>query len=171
MINIEQVSLNDHPEIHRLAGRIRGIVQHPEHVYKIMAVHFGETFYVARESELKTFPIQGFMMGFVSQTVPGHLFVWQIAVSEEAHGKGIGTQLLEHTIAYARESKECTAVMATVETVNKGSQRLFEKMGFHIDSERFMERGQELTRRSSKEAVINYYGSGTDQIFYVLDVK
>jgi L-2,4-diaminobutyric acid acetyltransferase len=171
MIHIQQASVNDHFEIHRLSGRIRGIVQHPEHVYKIMAVHFGKTFYVARESDLQSSPIQGFMMGFVSQSIPGHLFVWQIAVSEEAHGKGIGTRLLEHTVTYARESGECTAVMATVETGNTGSQRLFEKMGFHIDSERFMEQGQELTQRGSKEAVTNYYGSGTDQIFYVLDVK
>jgi len=170
MIIIEQVSVNDYPEIHRLSGKIKGIVQHPEHLYKIMAVHFGRTFFVARESNHGFSPVLGFMMGFVSQSIPGHLFVWQIAVSEEAHGRGIGSKLLDRTIKYARESKECVAVMATVETANTGSQRLFEKMGFHIDSERFMEPGQELINRNGHKAVANYYGSGTDQIFYVLDV-
>lgn len=171
MIQIEQVAVNDYPEIYRLSGKIEGIVQHPAHLYKIMAAHFGRTFFVARESDHGSSRILGFMMGFISQSIPGHLFVWQIAVSEKAHGTGIGSRLLGHTIEYARESEECKAVMATVETTNTGSQRLFEKMGFHIDSKRFMEPGQELIALDRKEAVANYYGSGTDQFFYVLDLR
>ena len=170
MIRIEQVTLNDYPEIYRLSGSIEGIVQHPAHLYKIMAVHFGKTFFVARKSDHGSSPILGFMMGFISQSIQRHLFVWQIAVSEKAHGKGIGSGLLGHTIEYARKSGKCKAVMATVETTNTSSQRLFEKMGFHIDSERFLEPGQELIAYEEKEAVANYYGSGTDQFFYLLDL-
>lgn len=170
MIVVKSIDPDAYAEVHRLAGRIRGIVQHPAHLYKIMSDHFGDTFFVARETEDGKEPILGFMMGFVSQSIRGHLFVWQIAVTEKAHGKGIGSKLLDHTIDYARKALDCTAVMATVETVNAGSQRLFEKNGFQIASERFKQPGQDLTVRNQKEAVVNYYGSGTDQVFYLLEL-
>jgi RimJ/RimL family protein N-acetyltransferase len=57
--------------------------------------------------------------------------------------------------------------MATVETTNIGSQRLFEKLGFTIKSKECKAPGQILTMNDGKEAVVNYYGSGTDQVFYL----
>ncbi|MFW5663158.1 MAG: GNAT family N-acetyltransferase, partial [Bacteroidota bacterium] len=130
-----------------------------------------DTFYIAREeSGSGKSTILGFMMGFVSQSYPGHLFVWQIAVSEAAQGKGVGKKLLRHTVDFAKQSDSCSAVMATVETTNIGSQALFEKSGFSIDSARFKDVGLELITNDGKEAVVDYYGSGTDQIFYVLKV-
>jgi len=172
MIVIEKQSGTDFLQVHRLSGEIAGIVPHPAHLYKIMADHFGDTFFVAKDvAEDGEYEILGFMMGFISRKVPGHLFVWQVAVSEEFQGKGIATKLLEHTIDYAKRSDECEAVMATVETGNTASQRLFETVGFHIDSGRFRGEGQELITRKGKEAVRDYYQSGTDQIFYVTTTR
>ncbi len=172
MIVIEKQSGKDFLEVHRLAGRIAGIVPHPAHLYKIMADHFGDTFFVAKDmAEDGDYDILGFMLGFLSRRIRGHLFVWQVAVSEEFQGKGIATKLLEHTIEYAKKSDECEAVMATVETGNMASRRLFETVGFHIDSGGFRGEGQELITSGEKEAVRNYYQSGTDQIFYVTGTK
>ncbi len=114
--------------------------------------------------------LQGYMMGVISHKAARHLFIWQIAVLPEAQGKGFGSKLLEYTIDYARKNDDCEAILATVETDNTASQKLFEKYGFQIESERFKGQLQNMSTNSKKEAVANYYGSGTDQIFYVLRV-
>ncbi len=51
MIAIDKVSCEDYKAVYRLAGDIDGIVQHAEHVYKIMADHFGDCFFIAREKK------------------------------------------------------------------------------------------------------------------------
>lgn len=171
MIKISNISGMDFMDIHELSGRIKGIVQHPAHIYKIMADHFGDTFFVAKEKDENSDErLMGFMMGFISHVIKGHLFVWQIAVSPAAQGKGVGSKLLAHTIEFAQSSEECSSVMATVETDNYASQSLFEKFNFKIKSGYFKDEYQELTTTNQKEAVKNYYGSSTDQIFYALDV-
>ncbi len=168
MITIDTVSGKDYKAVYRLAGEIEGIVQHAEHVYKIMADHFGDCFFIASEKkEDGRSIVLGFMMGLMSRTFKGQLFVWQIAVSRKSQGKKLGSALLKHTLDYARKCKDCKEVMATVETTNIGSQRLFEKLGFTIKSKEFKDPGQMLTINNGKEAVVNYYGSGTDQIFYL----
>ncbi len=171
MITIDTIRNEEYKAIYRLAGEIDGIVQHAEHVYKIMADHFGDSFFIAREKMKDGRSVAlGFMLGFVSQKFKGHLFIWQIAVSHESQGKKVGSRLLKRTVEHARESSDCHTVMATVETTNIGSQRLFEKLGFTIKTELFKGAGQTLTVHNGKEAVENYYGSGTDQIFYVMEV-
>ncbi|MEA1885690.1 MAG: GNAT family N-acetyltransferase [Bacteroidota bacterium] len=171
MIKIDTLKGTDFLKIHQLAGEIDGIVQHPGHVYKIMADHFGDTFFIAREeNEDNEIEILGFMMGFVSRKMKGELFVWQIAVSDNAQGKGIGSKLLQHTIDYAIKANDCNAVIATVETDNRPSQKLFEKFGFIIDSQKYRTGNQEMINVNNREAIKNYYGSGTDQIFYIKKV-
>ncbi|MFO8130413.1 MAG: GNAT family N-acetyltransferase [Bacteroidales bacterium] len=171
MLAIDTVRGEDYKAVHRLAGEIDGIVQHAGHVYKIMADHFGDSFFIAHEKKQNgPSVVLGFMLGFVSQKFKGHLFVWQIAVSHKSQGKKVGSGLLKHTVEYARKTRDCHAVMATVETTNIGSQRLFEKLGFTIRSEKFRGNGQVLTVHHGKEAVENFYGSGTDQIFYVMEL-
>lgn len=171
MIEIDRHTGNDFIQVNKLAGQIKGIVQHPEHVYKIMADHFGDTFFIAREKNTKDKDqILGFMLGFVSRKIAGSLFVWQIAISEQAQGKRIGSKLLEHTIDYATQSTDCKSVLATVEVENIASQKLFEKMNFKIISKNFTSEEKPLIFSNGKEAVKNYYGSGTDQIFYQLMV-
>lgn len=165
MIKIDTHKGTDFLKIHKLAGEIDGIVQHPGHVYKIMADHFGDTFFIAREDN--EIDILGFMMGFMSRKMKGDLFIWQIAVSEKAQGKGLGSKLLQHTIDYAKKLSDCNAVIATVETYNTASQKLFEKFGFTIDSQKYRKEDQEILSVNGREAIKNYYGSGTDQIFYV----
>lgn len=170
MINIAQIKGKEFLEVQKLAGKIDGIVQHPQHIYKIMADHFGDTFFIARD-ESECDKILGFLLGFISRKIKGQLFIWQIGVSEAAQGKGIGSKLLEHTIDYGKKAMDCKAIMATVETTNKPSQHLFENFNFEIASSVFLDSYQTLIDADGKEAVENYYNSGTDQIFYHLELE
>lgn len=170
MIKVEEHKADDFSKIHDIAGEIDGIVQHPTHVYKIMADHFGHTFFVAREYQSNQNKILGFMLGFLSERIKGHLFIWQIAVTKNTQGKGVGSKLMDYTINYAKNLDNCHKILATVETDNFASQSLFEKYNFEIKSGNYKGKNQEIIFENEKKAVKNYYGSGTNQIFYVLEV-
>lgn len=166
MIYLKNPEGNDYAEMYRLAGEIDGIVQHAEHVYKIMCDHFGQSIFIARKSiGSGNDPMVGLMLGFVSRRMDGLLFVWQIGVHPSGQGKGTGSQLMQKTISYARSSG-CKKVMATVETDNYQSQHLFEKAGFVIATKKYRYGDYEIKTVNKKQAIKNYYGSGTDQIFY-----
>lgn len=158
---------DDYLKMHRLVGRIDGLVQHPAHVYKIMCDHFGDAVFLANEGEPEETEPVGLMLGFISTRMNDLLFVWQIGVDESAQGKGIGSKLLQATIEHARKAGH-RGLMATVETTNVASQKLFEKNGFTIATDKYQNEYTELLKTDGKAALKNYYGSGTDQIFYEL---
>ncbi|MDY6915639.1 MAG: GNAT family N-acetyltransferase [Candidatus Cloacimonadota bacterium] len=133
-----------------------------------MTDHFGDTFFVTKDGSNKN-EIVGFMLGFASPIIKGYLFIWQIAVSPKVQGQGVGSKLLKYTIDYCRKMDACSKIIATVETTNKASQYLFEKFNFSIASKKFKAPYQELISCEGKEAITNYYNSGTDEIFYLLD--
>ncbi len=146
---------DDIPEIHRLIGELKGLVRHPVHFYSIMIRYFRNSFFIIKE----TGKIIGFVWGFVSQTDPGVLFLWQIGVAKPFWGKKIAHKLIERFIECAREHG-CIKVHATVETGNFASWKMFEKMGF-----RNISSGNTIVENGRK-AMVNYYGSGTNQILY-----
>ena len=168
MVKISNPGKREFSKIYELTGKIDGLVQHEEHVFKIMIDHFGDSFFIAEEIDEDSGEekLMGYMMGFVSQKMHGLLFVWQIGVSPDAQGKGIGKALLQRTIEYARFSN-CKGVIATVETDNIASQKLFEKLNFHVATKRFREPQDDLVKVDEKDAIADYYGSGTDQIWYI----
>jgi len=57
-----------------------------------------------------------------------HVGCLGIAIIEEYRNKGIGTELMKHTLSKARKRYEI--VVLDVFTVNKGARHLYEKMGF-----------------------------------------
>ena len=171
MINIHNPSEESYVEMHRLAGDIDGLVQHPAHVYKIMCDHFGDSIFLAEVKDQLAEPVtMGMMLGLSSHKMSGLLFVWQIGVASDMQGAGLGSRLLSVTIDHARNAGY-QKVMATVETTNTGSQKLFEKHGFQVVSHNYAQPNHVLVNQHQKPAIQNYYGSGTDQIFYELKVQ
>ena len=150
----------DAGEIHGFIGKIEGLVQHPGHFYSIMARYFGDSFFLMEEDSR----IIGLVWGFISQMDTDTLFLWQIGVAGEYRGKGVSYRLLDRFISYARE-KGCMRVRATVETGNFASWKMFEKAKFETVSE-----GETIVVHG-KKALVNYYGSGTDQFLYELDLS
>jgi diaminobutyrate acetyltransferase len=149
-------------DIHDFVGKCNGLVQHPGHFYKIITEYFGGSFFIAKEND----EIIGFTFGFQSQEDEDIFFMWQIGVDKNQRRKGVASALVEKVIYYAQEHG-CKKVHATVETKNNPSQRLFESKGFNNIS---AENGYKVVRERGKDAIINYYGSGTNQILYELDL-
>jgi ribosomal protein S18 acetylase RimI-like enzyme len=87
-------------------------------------------------------------------------------VDGEYRKKGVGKALVKKVVDYAKEN-DIGKVYATVESENIASQKLFEKLKFKNVSS---ENGYKVVKENGKEAILNYYGSGTNQILYELDL-
>ncbi len=161
-MKIRKASVEDFLKLHDLIGKIEGIVQHPTHFYKIMINNFGNSIIIAEESGELT----GFLLGFVSQTDPDEFFIWQLGVDPAFRGRKIAKRIMQATIDSAADHK-CKRITATVETTNKASQRLFESSGFIIVTNESL---GELIEEHDKLAVKDYYASGTNQVFYQLNI-
>lgn len=161
-MEIREALVDDYLKLHELIGKIEGIVQHPTHFYKIMIRYFGNSIPVAIENG----EFVGFLLGFVSQTDSDEFFIWQLGVDPAQRGKKIAKKIMEYTKSIAKQ-KGCRRITATVETVNKPSQRLFESCGYQIVTNDSL---GELIEEHGKLAVKNYYSSGTNQVFYELKI-
>lgn len=70
----------------------------------------------------------GWISGYILPYDPKTLFVWQVAVSEEARGSGLGTLMLRHLI----DRKACADVeriQTTITSDNEASWALFRRFG------------------------------------------
>ncbi len=162
-MELRKASFDDYIKLYELIGEIEGIVQHPTHFYKIMITYFGNSIPIVSLNGR----IVGFLLGFVSQTDPDEFFIWQLGVSPQHRGKGIAGKIMDYTLSIATESG-CRRITATVETTNKPSQLLFESSGFSIVTNN---RLGEVIEEHGKLAIKNYYASGTNQVFYQLNIN
>lgn len=134
-------------------GRCEGLIQHPVHFYKIMQTYFGDSIFLSwNEKELN-----GYVFGFRSQRDPDIFFLWQIGVLEEFRGTGLAVELVEKLVRKAEEVGS-GRMHVTAEIDNIASWKLFLKCGFkNISSEN-------TTEKYGQKAIVDYYGSGTDQV-------
>lgn len=143
--------------VYQFVSKCKPLERHSVHFYKIMLRYFGDTSFVAMDKG----KIRGFVLGFVSQTQKKTFFLWQIGISPAMQGKGIGQRLLE-AIERRIKNKSIKRIELTVDPKNKPSQRLFEKNGYSVISQK----EDQIIKIKNKKAVKNYYGPGAHFILY-----
>jgi RimJ/RimL family protein N-acetyltransferase len=62
-----------------------------------------------------------------------HVFRLTIMVHEGHQGRGIGTALMKHLMAWARRSPRCEKIELGVRAVNKGAAKLYRRLGFVVE--------------------------------------
>lgn len=88
--------------------------------YFMMAKFFKQTCIVAKSQN----ELAGFVSAFILPDKQDTVFVWQIGVSEDFRGHGIGTKMLDFLL----RSESCSGINyleATISPSNKASQALF----------------------------------------------
>lgn len=90
-------------------------------------VHFRPTSFVIEEQGT----IQGFLIGFRSQTTPTQAYIHFVGTHPQHRGKGIGRRLYQHFFEIVREFG-CTEVLSITSSVNKGSIVFHRHMGFDM---------------------------------------
>ncbi|TQS74086.1 diaminobutyrate acetyltransferase [Rhodobacteraceae bacterium] len=66
----------------------------------------------------------GWVSGYITPSDPDAFFVWQVAVSPDARGLGLGKRMLKHLISRS-EADECTQIKTTITKSNEASWALF----------------------------------------------
>jgi len=115
--------------------------------------HFQPTSFVIE----KNTEIQGFLVGFRSQTAPNHAYIHFVGVHPDTRGQGIGSRLYEHFFEVVRQLG-CTEAHAITSPVNKGSIAFHTSMGFAI-----LPGDAEI---DGIAVTTNYDGHGSDRVLF-----
>lgn len=119
----------------------------------IQCDHFKETCVVA---ELNG-KIVGWVSGYILPYDPETLFVWQVAVSEDARGMGLGTLMLS-ALLRRQACHEVNSLQTTITRDNTASWALFRKFSQHrqaiLKSQAYFEQAQHFQDRQSTEYMV-----------------
>lgn len=101
--------------------------------------------------------IQGFLIGFRSQTAPTQAYIHFVGADPHHRGQGIGRCLYQHFFGVV-SNLGCTEVFSITSPVNKGSIAFHTRMGFEILPGDAETDGIAITT--------NYDGSGVDRVLF-----
>ncbi|MBI3362088.1 MAG: GNAT family N-acetyltransferase [Chloroflexi bacterium] len=95
---------------------------------KLFFVHFRETSFIAEQDG----QIAGFLIGFVSQSLPDEAYIHFVGVHPDLRNSGVGRMLYEHFFetvrGYGRRLVRCVTA-----PVNKASIAFHQRMGFEVE--------------------------------------
>lgn len=116
-IAIRPTSGTDGAHMWRLARDSGALDLNTSYAYLQLAQDFGQSCRIAERDGQAL----GFVLGYPPAARPGHLFVWQVAVSSAARGEGLAGRMLDDLI----DAGGVDFLEATVTEDNAGSRALF----------------------------------------------
>ncbi|UUZ83722.1 GNAT family N-acetyltransferase [Paenibacillus sp. P26] len=124
---------------------------------KLFFQHFQDTSFIAEQEG----QVIGFLIGFVSQTIPTEAYVHFIGVHPDCRKDGVAKDLYQMFFEKVRE-KGCNVVRCVTSPVNKSSIAFHTRMGFQI------EKG--TGEVDGIPVAINYDGIGQDRVLFVKEL-
>lgn len=118
IILYRQPSPSDGAAVWELVRNAGSLEANSAYSYLMMFDMFRETCCIAKQGERTV----GFVTAFRKPTHPDELFVWQIGVSADVRGRGIGRAMLNHIV---RRENSIQFVEATISPGNIPSRSLF----------------------------------------------
>jgi L-2,4-diaminobutyric acid acetyltransferase len=113
--------IEDGAAIHELIKNSPPLDLNSSYLYFLQATHFAQTCVVAeRDGELI-----GFVSAYFRPDKKDSLFVWQIAVSENARGQGLGKKLVYQLLKNQQRRPIVREICCTISPSNQASQSLF----------------------------------------------
>ena len=95
----------------------------------LQCAHFSETSIVADSPD----KLLGFITGYLIPSRPDTLFVWQVAIDEQARGQGLATRMLKQML----DRPICKRIVwleTTVTEANKASMALFQGLAAKLQT-------------------------------------
>ncbi len=96
----------------------------------LQSSHFGLTSVAAEKNDT----LVGFISGYIIPMRPDTLFIWQVAVSEQARGIGLASHMLAH-ILNRTHCNEVRYLETTITQDNTASWALFKKLASTLETE------------------------------------
>ncbi|QIE43298.1 diaminobutyrate acetyltransferase (plasmid) [Rhodobacteraceae bacterium SC52] len=146
---LRKPTAEDGAEIWNLVRNCGPLDENSMYCNLIQADHFRDTCVVAQ--------LNGHIVGWISgHMIPGAsaFFVWQVAVSPEARGLGLGRKMLAHLVA-RKECRDATHLKTTITKSNEASWALFRSFARSI--------GGELTDEPHFERELHFDGAAATE--------
>ncbi|USH04681.1 diaminobutyrate acetyltransferase [Grimontia kaedaensis] len=115
--------IEDGIRIHELIASCPPLDENSSYCNFLQSTHFNKTCILAEHKG----SVAGFISGYQKPEAPNELFVWQVAVSPEARGKGLAFHMLQELLMRDHLS-DVNVVETTITGSNKGSWSLFRKL-------------------------------------------
>lgn len=122
---LRRPSATDGPSLWALA-RASGLDLNSPYAYALWGEYFADTSIVAVDGD----DVIGFITGFRTPAEPATVFVWQVAVSSQHRGLGIGGRMLDQLV----EQTGARTIEATVTPSNTPSTMLFRSLAKRYDT-------------------------------------
>lgn len=126
---LRKPTAEDGQSVHRLITRTPELDSNSCYCNLLQCSHFSDTSIIAE----KQGAVLGFISGYLKPTHPKTLFIWQVAVSSDARGQGLGSQMLRQLLE-RKESTSITHLETTITETNKASWALFNRLAEHFDA-------------------------------------
>ncbi|AEG31380.1 diaminobutyrate acetyltransferase [Thiomicrospira cyclica] len=130
-ITIRPTQLSDGTGLANLVKASGTLDVNSDYLYFLLADHFSETCAIAVDD--KQTPI-GFVTAYRLPKDPTTLFIWQIAVAEEARGQGLAKKLLQHLTEQVWFDS-INQVVCTISPHNCASNALFESFSDSLNAQ------------------------------------
>lgn len=116
--------------VHEIVAGSPPLDVNSEYCYLLLCTHFADTCTVAERSGR----LIGIQTGYREPSAPDTLFIWQIAVSPEGRGLGIGRGMVEHLLSRFSDGS-VRFLEQTVTKTNTASRALFQSVARHHGTE------------------------------------
>lgn len=120
---------------------------------RLFFTHFSNTSFVVEDEGR----LLGFLIGFVSQSMPGEAYIHFAGVHPDYRNRGIAVRMYNHFFDVVREMG-CRRVRCITSPVNTGSIAFHQRIGFSIETGDNALGGVAVT--------VNYDGQGGDRVCF-----
>jgi L-2,4-diaminobutyric acid acetyltransferase len=111
----------DGASVWRLIGTCPPLDTNSMYCNLLQATHFADTSVAATQTE---HGLVGFVSGYRLPSRPQTLFIWQVAVSEDARGQGLAKRMLKHILSRS-SNVDIDRIETTITESNDASWALF----------------------------------------------
>lgn len=122
-VSVRQPEAEDGAEVHDLIARCAPLDENSRYCNLLQCTDFADTCALAARGGRAI----GWVSGYRPPREPHVLFVWQVAVAEEARGEGLGARLIS-AILKRPANRGATHIKTTITEDNAPSWRLFRRL-------------------------------------------
>lgn len=128
-VTLRYPTKDDATGIHSLISQCPPLDLNSLYTYLLLAEHFTATCIVAKVDDVAL----GFVSAYTPPMRPDVLFIWQVAVHEQARGRGLGKQMLQALLQRSALSG-VRYLETTVSPGNAASRRMFEQLARDLNA-------------------------------------
>lgn len=162
-ITLRTPCLEDGMSVYQLIKRCPPLDTNSSYCNLLQCSHFAGTSVAA---ELNG-QLLGFISGYIVPERPDTLFVWQVAVDEQARGTGLASSMLVNLLSRTA-CKHVSHLETTITQENTASWTLFKRLGKTLsadfESSAWLEKDAHFDGQHDSEALIRIGPFNTDQL-------